>query len=66
MMLLGYAIVLYVGIGLLVAAAFVSIGVTRMMPHTAFTPGARLLLIPGAAALWPYVLARWRNARAPR
>jgi hypothetical protein len=28
------------------------------------TAGARLLLIPGAAALWPYVLARWLKARS--
>ena len=25
--------------------------------------GKRLLLLPGAAALWPYVLYRWHGAR---
>ena len=30
------------------------------------TMGARILLIPAAAALWPYVLYRWRTARPAR
>jgi hypothetical protein len=29
-----------------------------------FTLGARLVLFPGAVALWPYVLARWLKARS--
>jgi hypothetical protein len=57
------AIGLYALAGLLVALAFVTMGVTRVLPHPApVTIGARILLIPAAAALWPYVLYRWRSA----
>ena len=35
-------------------------GVTRVLPEPLpVTVGARILLFPGAALLWPYVLARW-------
>jgi hypothetical protein len=38
-----------------------------MLPGAiSFTPGARLLLLPGAAALWPYVIMRWRKAASRR
>jgi hypothetical protein len=57
-MLFLYLIYLYVGIGLAVAIAFAFAGVTRVQPRP-MTAGARLLLIPGAAALWPYILLRW-------
>ena len=57
------AVGLYALAGLLVALAFVTRGVTRVLPHPApVTVGARILLIPAAAALWPYVLYRWRSA----
>ena len=57
-------IALYAAAGLCTAVAFVSFGVGRALPAPmSFTLGARLLLIPGAAALWPYVLARWLRAR---
>jgi hypothetical protein len=64
---LSYALAVYVAAGLCVAAAFVSFGVTHVLPHAgsspmSFTLGARLLLFPGAAALWPYVLLRWLRA----
>ena len=50
--------------GLLTALAFVIFGVVRVLPHPApVTIGARILLIPGVAALWPYVLYRWAKAR---
>jgi hypothetical protein len=56
---------LYALSGVCVAIAFVSSGVSRVLPQPmGFTLGARLLLIPGAAALWPYVLARWLKARS--
>jgi hypothetical protein len=62
-MLILTAIGLYTLAGLLVALAFVTMGVTRVLPHPApVTMGARILLIPAAAALWPYVLYRWRSA----
>jgi hypothetical protein len=55
------AILLYAATGLVVAAAFVTFGVTRVLPAP-MTPGARILIVPGAAALWPYVLLRWLRA----
>jgi hypothetical protein len=62
-MLILTAIGLYARAGLLTALAFVTTGVTRVLPHPApVTIGARILLIPAAAALWPYVLYRWRSA----
>ena len=30
------------------------------------TLGARILLLPGATALWPLVLSRWLKSRRPR
>jgi hypothetical protein len=54
----------YAAAGLAVAAAFVVFGVSRVLPEQAsVTAGARILIFPGAAALWPYVLIRWLKAR---
>jgi hypothetical protein len=53
---------LYLGIGLAFALAFVVAGVTAVA-NTPVTVGARILIFPAAAALWPLVLARWRRAR---
>lgn len=51
---------LYAAAGVAVAGAFVVLGVTRVLPEPApVTVGARILIFPGAAALWPYVLVRW-------
>jgi hypothetical protein len=51
---------LYAATGVAVAGAFVVLGVTRVLPEPApVTVGARILIFPGAAALWPYVLVRW-------
>jgi hypothetical protein len=50
----------YAAVGLAVAVAFVSFGVARVLDEPVpVTVGARLLILPGAAALWPYVLLRW-------
>ena len=57
-----YAAALYVTLGLAVAAAFVITGVTRVQPQPV-TIGARVLLFPAAAALWPYILFRWIRAQ---
>jgi len=56
---------LYAGAGVAIGIAFVASGVTRVLPEPApVTIGARILLFPGAAALWPYVLIRWlRSSR---
>ena len=51
---------LYAVAGAVTALAFVSFGVTRVQPQPV-SIGARVLLFPGAAALWPYVLMRWRK-----
>lgn len=58
-LLIGYAIV-----GLLFAIAFVSIGVGRV-DHAArdASIGFRLIILPGAAGLWPLLLMRWIRAR---
>jgi hypothetical protein len=62
-----YAVLLYVAVGVVFGAAFVTAGVSQVLPGPAsFTLGARLLLLPAAAALWPYVLIRWVKARSPR
>ena len=60
-MILLYAAALYVVLGVAVAAAFVIAGVTRVQPQPV-TVGARVLLFPAAAALWPYILIRWIRA----
>jgi F0F1-type ATP synthase membrane subunit c/vacuolar-type H+-ATPase subunit K len=61
--LIGCGLALYAAIGLAVGVAFVVAGAVRVLPRPAsFTPGARLLVLPGAAALWPYVLIRWLRA----
>ncbi|MBV8925132.1 MAG: hypothetical protein JOZ74_07145 [Bradyrhizobium sp.] len=55
---------LYVAVGFVVAVAFVVLGASRVLPHAApLTVGARIMLVPGATLLWPYVLARWLAAR---
>lgn len=64
-MMVLYAFVLYGVIGLATALAFVSFGLPQVLPRGMNASlGARILFIPGAAALWPYVLVRWRQARA--
>jgi hypothetical protein len=55
-------LVIYVAIGLLAGLAFVVVGVARVQ-SAPVTIGARILLLPGATALWPLVLARWFSSR---
>jgi hypothetical protein len=57
------ALALYAVVGIATALAFAIFGVTRVQPAPV-SLGARILLLPGAAALWPYVLLRW--LKAPR
>jgi len=59
------ALALYAVIGVMTALAFVTFGVTRVQPAPV-SLGARILILPGAAALWPYVLKRWIAARGTR
>jgi hypothetical protein len=54
---------LYAAAGVAVGSAFVTFGVGRVLPEPApVTIGARILLFPGAAALWPYILMRWMKS----
>jgi hypothetical protein len=53
----------YAIVGAATALAFVTFGIARVLPAgTPVTRGARVLLMPGAALLWPYVLLRWVKA----
>jgi hypothetical protein len=55
-----YGIGAYVGVGVIFAAVFVSHGVTRVLvPPRPVSRGARLMLAPGAAVLWPLILYLW-------
>jgi hypothetical protein len=52
----------YLACGLFFAVPFVLFGVNRIDPHARRgTWGFRLLIIPGATALWPWLLSRWLN-----
>jgi hypothetical protein len=66
-MIVLYGLALYILAGLVTAVAFSIFGVTQVLPHPAtVTAGARVLLLPGAAMLWPYVLFRWLKSRRAR
>lgn len=62
LIILLYGLELYVLVGVVTALAFVTFGVTQVLPYS-MTLGARILVLPGAAALWPYVLVRWLKSR---
>jgi hypothetical protein len=54
------AIGVYFAIGLVVALAFAGFAADRLLNRDApVSPGARVLLMPGAMVLWPLVVARW-------
>lgn len=54
---------LYAGAGVAFALAFVIRGVSRVDPGAAGAPWSfRLLILPGAVALWPVLLGRWLRA----
>ena len=57
----------YFGVGIVFALAFaLGNGAQRIDPaaHGA-TPGFRLIIIPGSAIFWPYLLLRWVNGSRP-
>ncbi|MEM9556831.1 MAG: hypothetical protein AAGC60_21400 [Acidobacteriota bacterium] len=63
---LAWAITLYAAVGLVFAVAFVWRGAARIDPTAADgTIGFRLLILPGAAALWPLLLGRWLRGGGP-
>lgn len=54
---------LYATVGVAFAIAFVARGVSRVDQAAHHAPWSfRLVILPGAAALWPLMFARWRNA----
>lgn len=64
---LSFTIALYVVAGVVIGFAFVLFGATRIFPHpVGVSPGARILLLPGAMLLWPLVLRRWLKSRKSR
>ncbi|HEX4349992.1 MAG TPA: hypothetical protein VH251_06385 [Verrucomicrobiae bacterium] len=51
---------IYLACGLLFAVPFAFLGVKAIDPHAAHGSwGFRLLMVPGAAALWPLLMKRW-------
>ena len=61
------AFLLYVAFGVVVALPFVLRVVPRLDPAAAGAGwGFRLCILPGAIALWPWVLLRWRRGGEPR
>ena len=64
-MALGMAVLAYFAIGVGVALAFALVGAPRLAdPPAPVSTGARLLLMPGAALLWPLIVRRWLAIRA--
>jgi hypothetical protein len=61
---------IYLALGLVFGIAFARSGVTVIDPNAqASTRGFRVLILPGAIALWPVLLRRWiavRAAESPR
>jgi len=56
----------YLVLGLAFALAFVTRGVATIDPAARGMPrSARLLIVPGAAALWPLMLWKWWTQQSP-
>ena len=56
-------LVVYTGLGVLFAIPFVLRGAGVIDPAAkSGTRGFRLLIVPGSAALWPWLLTRWLRA----
>lgn len=55
----------YAAVGLAFAVAFAARGAARLDAGARNAPlGFRILILPGAAALWPLLALRWLRARA--
>lgn len=56
----------YLAVGLIVAIPFVLVGANRIDEAAGGSGwGFRLVIIPGSAALWPVLVARWARAGRP-
>lgn len=56
----------YLVLGLAFALAFVARGLTAIDPASRGMPRlVRLLIVPGAAALWPLLLWKWFTQKSP-
>lgn len=56
----------YLAVGCLFALAFVIRGAAKIDPAARHMPlGARLLIAPGSAALWPLLLWKWLTRTSP-
>lgn len=56
----------YLATGLVFAIPFAFAGAARMDPAAnGATWGFKMLIVPGSAALWPWLLARWMKAGRP-
>lgn len=54
---------LYLGIGCLVGLGFAAMGAASIDAGARGAPlGFRVLILPGAIALWPLIAIRWRRA----
>jgi hypothetical protein len=57
------ALVAYAALGLVFGLAFVALGVSRVDPVARGSGlGFRVIVLPGAVALWPVLLKRWLRA----
>ena len=57
---------IYLALGILFAIPFAARGVDAIDPAArASTRGFRWMIVPGAIALWPLLLHRWRAATPP-
>ena len=60
------AVAVYAALGLVFAAAFVTARVGAVDPAASnATPGFRLVVLPGAALLWPLLAVRWVRGAGP-
>ena len=63
-MIIAYALAAYALIGAAFVIPFLARGLYRIDPATRGTGiGFRLLISPGAVALWPVLLRKWMSTR---